>query len=95
MTVRELWRKINAPRDHHWAMPRFSAYIEGELAPRQHGRLHDHEGICPECRRAIQSLRKLVGILPALRGAPAAGPVGERTARLVMDEIERRHRDAD
>jgi len=89
MKMRRMWRKLNAPRDHRWAMPRFSAYVEGDLPARQHRRLHDHEGICPECRQAIRSLKKLLSALPKLGADKPTFGVGDRTARSVLDRIER------
>jgi anti-sigma factor RsiW len=65
--VRLLWRKLNARRDHRWAMGHFSNYVDGELSPRHRRRLEGHRGICPECRHAIETLKKLVMTLPGLR----------------------------
>ena len=88
MTVQAIWRKINAPRDHRWAASRFSAYVEGELSPQQDSRLRAHEGICPECRRAIRTLKSLLRALRQLGGGVSVPAVGDQTARAVLDRIQ-------
>lgn len=82
------WRKISFHRDHRWAGPRLSRYVDGELAPRQRRRLAEHEGLCPECRRAIRHLRRLVATLPGLRERERAPSVADRTAHAVRERIE-------
>lgn len=64
------WRNINRTRDHRWAQPRMSAYIDGELSVRQERRLVQHQGLCPECRRMARTLRVLLEILAELRKLP-------------------------
>ncbi|MFN8162145.1 MAG: zf-HC2 domain-containing protein [Solirubrobacterales bacterium] len=64
------WRRMNAARDHRWARPRMSAYLEGELAPRQHRRLAQHLSLCPDCWRALRTLDALLRVLPTLRVPP-------------------------
>lgn len=82
------WRGLNARRDHRWAQSRLSAYLEGDLSPRQHRRLHAHEGICPECRRAIQTLGALLRKLPGLGQPERGGEVADRAVQAVMRRIE-------
>jgi anti-sigma factor RsiW len=83
------WRKINFHRDHRWAGPRLSRYVDGDLPPRQRQRLAGHEGLCPECRRAIRHLKRLVRTLPKLRERDPAPEVADRTAQAVRARIER------
>jgi anti-sigma factor RsiW len=89
MTMELIWGRLNARRDHRWAQPRLSAYVENELPARQRRRLTRHEGICPECRRAIRQLKKLLKTLPGLRADRAPSDIAERTARSVRERIER------
>jgi anti-sigma factor RsiW len=89
MTMELVWGKLNARRDHRWAQSRLSAYVENELAGRQRRRLARHEGICPECRRAIRQLKQLLRTLPGLRTDKAPGDMAKRTARSVRERIER------
>jgi anti-sigma factor RsiW len=91
MKMEMVWGRLNARRDHRWAEPRFSAYVEGDLPARQQRRLARHEGICPECRRAIRQLKKLLKTLPGLRSDKAPADLAERTARSVRERIEREH----
>lgn len=89
MSLELTWRKISFHRDHRWASSRLSRYVDGELRRRQERRLAQHEGLCPECRRAIRQLRRLVATLPRLRDREPAPDVAERTARAVRTQIER------
>jgi hypothetical protein len=83
------WRRFNAQRDHRWARPRLSAYIEDELPARQQRRLAAHEEICPDCARMVATLSALLRILPSLNLAPnAALGVAEETAERVRSRIE-------
>ena len=83
------WRRINTARDHRWAHSRLSAYIDGELPPRQHRRLAAHEEICPECAELIRALELMLSWLPALRLDPEAGlGIAERTAEHVRARVE-------
>ena len=83
------WRRLRDERDHRWARPRYSAYVDGDLTRRQQRRLHRHQGICPECRRMIASLRALLAALPSLQVCPGwDDPVADRTAEAVMRRIE-------
>jgi Putative zinc-finger len=89
VTIRMLWRKLNAPRDHRWAMPRFSRFLEDDLPPRQKRRLEEHRSICPECRRALESLKKLLAALPRLRDDEAGHRARvDRALRGVMEQIQ-------
>ncbi|MGI8461786.1 MAG: zf-HC2 domain-containing protein [Solirubrobacterales bacterium] len=83
------WRRLNADRDHRWARPRLSAYIEDELPARQRRRLAAHEELCPDCARMVATLDALLRILPSLSLAPnAALGVAEETAERVGARIE-------
>lgn len=89
MTMRLMWRKLNAPRDHRWAGPRLSRFLEHDLPPRQHRRLEAHQGICPECRRALQSLKKLLAALPRLReDDPDRRARVDQALRSVVEQIQ-------
>lgn len=80
-------RTITARLDHRWAAPRLSAYLDGDLPPRQERRLRSHASICPECGRALRRLATLVRALPRLRARPE-GTLGDRTAEAVRRRID-------
>lgn len=83
------WRRITAGVDHRWAQPRLSAYLDGELPPRQARRLRGHASICPECGRALRRLAALLRSLPLLRNRePGAESVADRTADAVRRRID-------
>lgn len=79
---------MNARRDHRWAQPRLSAYIDNELPARQERRLAAHEEMCPECAQLILALQALLVALPSLRLAPGTGfAIAEQTAEQVRARI--------
>jgi hypothetical protein len=83
------WRRLNQRRDHGWAQPRLSDYIEGELPRREERRLAEHQELCPDCDRLISMLHVLLTILPLLRLPPAAAfAIAERTTERVRAQIE-------
>jgi Putative zinc-finger len=62
-------------RDHRWAPGHMSAYLDGELASRPRARLDRHIEECAQCRRLLESLRRMLGLLQALpepRARPGA-----------------------
>jgi anti-sigma factor RsiW len=82
------WRRLNRRRDHRWARPRFSNFIDGSLPAGEQRRLAHHEDICPECAHLIATLQALLMILPSLRLPPAASfEVAERTAERVRARL--------
>jgi anti-sigma factor RsiW len=47
-----------------------SDYLDGELKPGPRARLRRHIHECPECRRVLHELQRMLGLLQAL---PATG----------------------
>jgi anti-sigma factor RsiW len=43
-----------------------SAFLDGELASDAHGRMERHAGECSECRRVLDGLRRMLGLLGGL-----------------------------
>jgi anti-sigma factor RsiW len=43
-----------------------SAYLDGELSPGARARLRRHIRECPECRRILHGLQRMLGLLQAL-----------------------------
>lgn len=62
-------------REHEWTHVHLNDYLDGDLAPGQRHRVEEHVGLCPECRRMLQTLRKTVEGLMALR-TPAPADLG-------------------
>jgi anti-sigma factor RsiW len=59
-------------REHRWTSGHLNDYVDGDLAVREQHRLEAHVGLCPECRRMLETLRKTVEGLMTLRTpAPA------------------------
>lgn len=64
--------------DHRWVPPRASDYLDGDLPPRDAGRVERHVRDCPECRELLHSLQTIVSMLGTLRAEgeePAAAAV--------------------
>ena len=78
-------------RDHRWAPPRMSAYLDSELRTRAETRLERHAAVCPECRGLLQDLRRLLGLL---HSAPAPEPVAD-TRAITGAVLRRLHEPAD
>jgi anti-sigma factor RsiW len=55
--------RVRFRRDHRWAPRRMSAYLDRELPPVGRTRLERHVHDCPECRRVLAALRKMLGLL--------------------------------
>lgn len=60
--------RLEFVRDHRWLPPHASEYLDGELGPRERGRVKRHTRDCPECRELLASLRALIEALGTLRG---------------------------
>jgi anti-sigma factor RsiW len=74
--------------DHRWAPRHMSSLIDGELARSERTRIERHTRECPDCRRLLGSLQRMVGALQTL---PAAGGGGHAlqvaaAVRLRLDE---------
>lgn len=76
------WRRLNMHRDHRWAGPRISSYVDEELPERSRRRLAAHERICPECGRTIATLRSM---LEALRPGKGRARTSDPEARKVVE----------
>lgn len=69
---------------HRWTRARLSAYVDGDLSPRQRRRLERHAARCSDCRG---TLRSLIRVIHALRTLPA--PPDRRVAHRVVARVRR------
>ena len=88
MSATTTWRKANLSRDHRWAQSRLSAYLDGELPARRRRRLAAHEDLCPECRRVLRTLRRLVETLGAIGAAKAPPQLAESAVEAIARDPE-------
>jgi anti-sigma factor RsiW len=65
--------RVGFRRDHRWAPNHMSDYLDGELASSRRRRIERHAEECPDCRRLLAVLRRMLGALHRL--APPAGGV--------------------
>ena len=54
-------------RDHRWTQRHLSDYIDGDLDFDGRDRVERHVGMCPQCRRLLDSLMRTVAGLMGLR----------------------------
>jgi len=62
-----------------------SAYLDGELPASARERVQHHIRDCPECRRVLRGLQRMLGVLPGL--VPAGGPEGADVAAAVIRRL--------
>ena len=60
-------------REHRWSQEHLSELLDSELDGAERERLHDHLGICPQCRRVLATLRRTIESLRSL-GSSGARP---------------------
>jgi anti-sigma factor RsiW len=65
--------RLSFMRDHRFTQKRLSAYLDEELPAPAHARVHRHVGLCPECRRVLEALRRTVRGLRSLGAQPRPG----------------------
>jgi anti-sigma factor RsiW len=76
----EILRHLRARRDHRWAPPRMSAYLDGELGSRARARLERHAEECPECRGLLYGLRRVLGAVQRFSAAGERDPAPDIAA---------------
>jgi anti-sigma factor RsiW len=60
-------RMMRFHREHRWTHEHLSEYIDGDLDPRARARVESHVGMCPECRRVLATLKRMLAGLMGLR----------------------------
>ncbi len=85
--MNKLLHRVRFWRDHRWTPGRLSAYLDGDLVARSAARLQRHVRECPECRAALRSLERMLGLL---RAAP---PVSDTEKPDIASAVRRRLRD--
>lgn len=64
---RSPWRMYRFMREHRFARPRLSEYVDGELLADDELRVHRHIELCSQCRRVLEELRLTLAALARLR----------------------------
>lgn len=86
MTIGGFLAELRKRREHRWANPRISAYIDGELTPAQRRRLRHHADECEECGPLLRALTVLVPELRRLHRAPLRSVAPDVIARLRAEQ---------
>jgi anti-sigma factor RsiW len=60
--------RLRFASDHRWVPLHASAYLDGDLAPRDVARVARHVSDCAECRELLHSLQAIVSTLESMRG---------------------------
>lgn len=74
-------------RDHRWTRHHLSDYIDGDLDAGERDRVERHVGMCPQCRRLLETLKRTVAGLMGLRG-DATGQVADGVIERLRAEAE-------
>ncbi|MGH2957232.1 MAG: anti-sigma factor family protein [Solirubrobacterales bacterium] len=56
-------------REHRWTQAHLSDYVDQELPDAERHRAEEHIGLCPECRRVLATLKRMLESLHGLRAA--------------------------
>jgi anti-sigma factor RsiW len=64
---------LRFPREHAYTQAHLSEYADGDLDPRGTARVAEHVGMCPRCRRMLETLMQTIGALGSLRPEPSPG----------------------
>ena len=85
--MHDLLHRLRFRRDHRWAPPRMSRYLDGELAAGPRARMERHVAECAPCRRLIRGLRQVTDALRRL--PPPDGGRAEQLAAAVRLRLSR------
>lgn len=82
--------RVRFRRDHQWVPGHLSAYADGELAAGPRLRVQRHVRDCPECRRLLQGLQRMLGILHRLpeREEEATPDIAAAVRRRLRDQAK-------
>jgi anti-sigma factor RsiW len=75
-------RMMHFHREHRWTQGHLSDYVDDELGARERDRVERHVGMCPECRRALATLKRTLAALMGLRDEAPADIADTVIARL-------------
>ena len=77
-------------REHRFAQDHLSPYLERELPQRDERRVHDHLAGCPQCRRELDQLRRVVTALRRLRTEGRSDPTVDALITQLCRQAEAR-----
>jgi anti-sigma factor RsiW len=84
--IRRFLERRRFMREHRWTHSHLSDYVDEALPDPERRRAEEHIGICPECRRVLATLRRMLEGLHALR-APAQPSVADGVIERLRDEV--------
>ena len=64
--ITSFFRRRRFMRDHRWTQDHLSSYIDRDLEAGGRARVDRHTELCPECRRALATLKRTVQALRRL-----------------------------
>jgi anti-sigma factor RsiW len=75
-------------RDHRWAPPHMSDYLDGDMPTARRVRMERHVEVCLECRTVLAELRLVIDRLHRMP-APADGGGASQIAAAVRVRLSR------
>lgn len=75
--------------DHESLRKQISAYLDGELEPREARQVEEHLAGCPECRREMEEMRKIEEVLSMMKLQNPPQEVWDVYWRSVYNRLER------
>jgi len=83
--IRRLLERRRFMREHRWTHEHLSAYLDEDLDREGRGRVEEHVGLCPQCRRVLATLRRTLGALREL-GAPRPPDLEDGIVKRLRDQ---------
>ncbi|HEV2074940.1 MAG TPA: zf-HC2 domain-containing protein [Thermoleophilaceae bacterium] len=64
--IRVVVERLRFRLDHRFTQRHLSEYVDGELEPPGRARVESHVGVCPQCRRVLATLNRMLRSLREL-----------------------------
>lgn len=85
--IRRFIERRRFKREHRWTQAHVSEFLEHELDGDERERLHDHVGICPQCRRVLATLRRMLESLRTIGSERTSAATDPAVAAGVIERL--------
>jgi predicted anti-sigma-YlaC factor YlaD len=83
--IRRFLQRRRFMREHRWTHAHLSEYLDEDLGSAERGRVEEHVGLCPQCRRVLATLRRTLVDLAEL-GAPRRPDLADGIIERLRDQ---------